>query len=74
MITFNDVMGIPPNLRDFEDAITEVMPAHLLVNFIYRYLTWDMYESYNRTWDAWDALNLTWDELEVYDSKSRGVV
>lgn len=74
VITFNDVMGIPPNLRDFEDAITEVMPAHLLVNFIYRYLTWDMYESYNRTWDEWDALNLTWDELEVYNSKAKGVV
>lgn len=74
VITFNDVMGITPNLMDFENAIMEVMPAHLLVNFIYRYLTWDMYESYNRTWDAWDALNLTWDELEVYDSKSRGVV
>lgn len=69
VITFNDVMGIPPNLRDFEGAIMEVMPAHLLVNFIYRYLTWDMYEAYNKAWDEWEALGLTWDEMEVYDGK-----
>lgn len=69
VITFNDVMGVPANLDDFYAAIGEVMPAHLAVNFVFRYLTWDMYEGYNRTWDEWEALNLTWDELEVYDGK-----
>ena len=69
LIIFNDVMGVPANLDDFYAAIMEVMPAHLAVDFVFRYLTWDMYEGYNRTWDEWDAVHVTWDELEVYDGK-----
>lgn len=73
IIRFASVYGTPPNMVDFIAALTEVLPAHLLLEFIYKYLTWDDYESYNRTWDEWEALNLTWDELEVYDGK-KGVV
>lgn len=69
VIIFNDVMGVPANLDDFYAAINEVMPAHLAVDFVFRYLTWDMYEGYNRAWDEWEAVNVTWDELEVYDGK-----
>lgn len=74
IIRFTSIYGTPPNMVDFIAALTEILPAHLLLEFIYKYLTWNDYESYNRTWDEWDALNLTWDELEVYNSKSRGVV
>ena len=66
IVRFTSVYGTPPNMVDFIAALTEILPAHLLLEFIYKYLTWDDYESYNRTWDEWDALNLTWDELEVY--------
>lgn len=73
IISFLNVMGLPPNMTDFKAALSLVAPAHITLEYVYKYLTWDDFESYNKTWDEWEALNLTWDELQVYDGK-KGVI
>lgn len=70
-ITFESIYGIPSNMSDFINAIEEVKPAHLIFDYVYKYLTWNDYESYNKSWDEWDTLNLSWDELETFDGKGR---
>lgn len=65
-IAFVGIRGIPPNMADLEQSVQNIIHAHLGVEYSYRFMTWDEYESYNHTLDEWDALNLTWDELETY--------
>ncbi|WP_221469360.1 YmfQ family protein [Cohnella nanjingensis] len=36
-ITFISAYGVPPNLADIQQAIRDVLPAHLDVNFVFRY-------------------------------------
>ncbi|MBN2981973.1 MULTISPECIES: YmfQ family protein [Cohnella] len=38
-VKFVDNVGLPPNIDDLKAAIEEVKPAHLDVQFAYRYLT-----------------------------------
>jgi hypothetical protein len=65
-ITFVSMLGIPPNIADLETAIRDTLPAHLTVEYVFRYLTWNEITLAAKTWDAWDALGLSWDEMEVY--------
>ena len=65
-ITFIGKRGVPPNLSDIQNALREIIPAHLAINYEFTYLRWDELDSYGWTWDELDAKSLTWDELEVY--------
>lgn len=66
IIEFNSVRGIPPNMNDLKAVLEDIRPSHLGIEYVYLYLIWNDFDSYNKTWDQWDALNLTWDQLEVY--------
>lgn len=37
-VRFIDTLGIPPNLDDLKAAIEEIKPAHMVVDYKYRYL------------------------------------
>jgi len=37
-IKFTSVVGTPPNLNDLKNAIEELKPAHLIVEYLYSYL------------------------------------
>ncbi|UVI32096.1 YmfQ family protein [Paenibacillus spongiae] len=65
-IAFVSTRGIPPNITDIQNAIRDIIPAHLAINYEFTYITWDEINAMNKTWDEWDALGLTWDELETY--------
>lgn len=64
-VKFIDTRGIPPNLDDVKAAIEELKPAHLAVEYEFRYLIWDELDAANITWDELDAKELTWDEFET---------
>lgn len=66
IIKFIGKYGIPPNIADIKLALREIVPAHLEIQYVFTYITWNELDSYNLTWDELDALNLTWDELETY--------
>lgn len=38
-IRFVSTLGLPPNIEDLKKAVEDIMPAHLLVQYMYRYLT-----------------------------------
>lgn len=38
LITFVDTLGLPPNLDDLKAAIEEIKPAHMMLDYKYRYL------------------------------------
>ncbi|MDR6723977.1 uncharacterized protein YmfQ (DUF2313 family) [Paenibacillus amylolyticus] len=38
-VSFVDTMGIPPNIDDLKRAIDDLKPAHMAVEYEYRYLT-----------------------------------
>jgi len=38
-IRFVSTLGLPPNIEDLKRAVEEVIPAHLMVSYLYRYLT-----------------------------------
>ena len=65
-VSFVDTMGIPPNIDDLKRAIDELKPAHMAVEYEYRYLIWDDLDNKQITWDELDAASLTWNELEVW--------
>ncbi|GGI97111.1 putative phage tail protein [Paenibacillus hunanensis] len=37
-ITFLDTIGVPPNLSDLQAMIKQIKPAHLVANYVFRYL------------------------------------
>lgn len=65
-IKFIGIKGIPPNIEDLKSIIEQLKPAHLGVNYIFTFITWDEFDFYNKPWNEWDDKNLTWDEFETY--------
>jgi hypothetical protein len=65
VIEFVDLVGLPPNIDTLQAVVRDIMPAHLLVEFAYRYLRWSEFDAKALTWDGLDAEAMTWDELAV---------
>lgn len=63
-ITFIGERGVPTNLDDVKQALRDVVPAHLVVEFKFTFLTWEELDGFNITWETLDALQLTWTEFE----------
>jgi hypothetical protein len=60
-ITFVSTLGVPPNLTDIQSAIRDILPAHLAVNFVFRYLTYAELIALGLTYADIDAI--TYDSL-----------
>lgn len=66
-IKFISTKGRPPNIEDTERALRDIIPAHIAIDFVFTYLTWDELDLRNFTWDELDALGLTLDQFEVFN-------
>ncbi|MBW4841166.1 MAG: YmfQ family protein [Paenibacillaceae bacterium] len=66
VITFIGKRGVPPNLPDMQNALREIVPAHLQLVFQFTYLRWEELDAAELTWEKLDALDMSWDELEVW--------
>lgn len=64
-VTFIGTRGIPSNLQDTENALREIIPAHLGVEFEFTYLTYDELAQSGITYDDLLAENLTYEELKT---------
>jgi hypothetical protein len=64
-ITFISVGGIPANLADIQAALRNIIPAHLVINFIFTYMTWSGLDAKAFTWDSLTTSNYTWAQYEV---------
>lgn len=66
-IKFVSTKGIPPKLSDLQNAIEQIKPAHLGVNYAYTYNTWGMVESKCATWGDLKTWAATWGDGMVKD-------
>lgn len=65
-IKFVGTRGVPANLEDFKKMLSQTIPAHLVIEYIFTYMTWAEFDSYNKTWQRWAALRLNWKEFTEY--------
>lgn len=66
-IKFTGIYGTPPNINDFDKAINQIIPAHLLVEYLYTYLTWQQLDDAEITWVDLDDAVFTWEEFETWN-------
>lgn len=62
-IEFIGTWGVPPNVDDLEESIREVLPAHLDLTLLYKYLTFGMLTAQDMTFGELTALGLEWPEF-----------
>ena len=65
-VRFPDVPGIPDGYEEMREIIEDILPAHVLAQYTFWYITWAELEAKLPTWQAIEALELTWTGLETY--------
>ena len=64
-IEFLTHIGVPTNIDEVKKSISEIIPAHLLVEYIYHYRTWSEYTS-----STWGQLTgYTWGQLQTREGE-----
>ena len=63
-VSFPNVPGIPDGFAEMSAIIEDVIPAHLAVEYVYWYITWNLLEGKFSTWQALEEAALTWTQLE----------
>lgn len=63
-VRFPDVPGIPDGFQEMRSIIEDILPCHLLVEYVYWYVTWSMLEEQFSTWGGIEARKWTWGDLE----------
>lgn len=64
-VIFPEVSGVPPEFREIEEIILDILPCHLEVEFYFRYLTWQECENMQLTWAGVEAELHTWESFEL---------
>ena len=67
-ITFVGEKGIPANLAALKRALREIIPAHLVVQYVFTYSTWGDIKAY--TWG--ELLSKTWGEIKELERETDG--
>jgi len=62
-VKFVGKLGVPPNLNDIKNAIRDIIPAHLAVDYAFTYVTYDQLKSQFATYDAMAASGKTYDDI-----------
>lgn len=65
-VKFVDARGVPPNLDDLKEAIEEIKPAHLAVEYRFTYTVWSELPQWGITWGQIVQQGLTWEELKTW--------
>lgn len=65
-IKFVGKRGVPENLADIQQALREIIPAHLAIHYTFTYLVWNELDAQRWTWDILDGRGFTWDSLSVF--------
>lgn len=60
-VTFVSTYGVPPNMQDVQQAVNDILPAHLAVKFVFRFYTYNELISSRRTYAQ--LLGGTYDQL-----------
>ena len=63
-VSFPNVPGIPDGFEELRKIIEDILPAHVEIQYIYWYVTWEEMERRFATWGDLEAMGLTWEEIE----------
>ena len=63
-VHFPNVPGIPDGIEEMKAIIESILPAHVLIEYVYWYVTWALMEEKFDTWGDIEAIGPTWEELE----------
>ncbi|WP_233531068.1 putative phage tail protein [Paenibacillus alkalitolerans] len=58
-IKFVSTIGIPSRIDDIKNALREIIPAHLAINYEFKYNTWEQVAT--KTWE--EIATYTWDQV-----------
>lgn len=64
-VRFPDVPGIPEGFEAMRRIIEDILPAHLLVQYLFWYQTWGELNARALTWQMVHEMNMTWEEFET---------
>lgn len=64
-VKFIGARGIPENLEDLKAAVSNIIHAHLGLEWKFSYLTWNELDAAGYIWDTLDAVGYTWDVFET---------
>ena len=65
-VSFPDVPGIPTGFEEMSKIIEDIIPAHLLIQYVYWYITWEQLEAKIKNWQDIEDRQLTWEQLEAF--------
>lgn len=63
-VSFPNVPGIPDGFEELCKIIEDILPAHVGIQYVYWYVTWEELERRFAAWGDLEALGLTWGEIE----------
>lgn len=66
-VKFIGKLGVPPNLQDVKDALRDIIPAHLAINYSFTYATYDMVTEVYKTYSDMAASGLTY--AQIYNGR-----
>ena len=64
-VRFPQVAGVPEGFERMRVIIEDILPAHLLVQYLFWYQTWAELNGRNLTWQALQEQNMTWESFET---------
>jgi uncharacterized protein YmfQ (DUF2313 family) len=67
-VTFGSTYGVPEQMAELQSAVRDITPAHLAINYVFRYYMYSELKASGLTYGELTALGLTYDEL-----KNRGI-
>lgn len=63
VIKFTSSYGIPSNLSDLTEILREIIPAHLAIEYEFKFVTYDILNESYTSYDELIATNYTYDEV-----------
>lgn len=63
VIKFVSDYGVPTNINDLTDILREIIPAHLAIEYEFKFVTYDMVKNTGATYDAVLATGFTYTQL-----------
>lgn len=64
-VRFPQVAGIPEGFEPMRAIIEDILPAHLLIQYLFWYQTWEELNARQLTWQAIQEQGMTWEDFET---------
>ena len=64
-VRFPQVAGVPEGFERMRVIIEDILPAHLLVRYLFWYQTWEELNGRQLTWQDIQEQNMTWESFET---------